>query len=91
MLPGVFIGDAADARDAKLLTEAGITRILTVHTESFATCFPSTTTHNLLVCATDEEDTDLLSQLQTCIDFIAAALEAETNVLVHWCVGCRPG
>lgn len=83
VVPRVYIGDADDARRPNALVKAGITRVLTVHTDSFAEGFPETTTHNMLVQATDTEETDLLSRFQDCIDFIEAARQEEVKVLVH--------
>lgn len=80
---GLYSGSVSDLKDPQILTDAGITHILTVDSEE-----PSLSGfHTKFVRALDDASTDLLSKLSDCISFIAEAQSEKSAVLVHCHVG----
>lgn len=83
---GLYIGSVSDLKEPEVLTNAGITHILTVDSEE-----PNISGFHLrFVQALDDSSTDLLSRLDGCVQFITEALSASagkpSSVLVHWYV-----
>lgn len=87
---GLYIGSVSDLKDPEALTHTGITHILTVDSER-----PELSGfHTKFVQALDDSSTDLLSKLDSCVQFISDALNASSSsstpsastpsVLVHW-------
>lgn len=77
---GLYIGSVSDLKDPQILTDAGITHILSVDSEE-----PDLTGfHTKFVRALDDSSADLLSKLIDCISFIAEAQSEKRAVLVHW-------
>lgn len=83
---GVYIGSVSDLKNLGALTLAGITHILTVDAEQPAL----SGFHTKFIHALDDSSTDLLSKLDSCVQFINDALapsQAAAAVLVH----CQAG
>lgn len=82
---GLYIGSVSDLKDVQMLTDAGITHILTVDSDEPAL----TGFHTKFVRALDDASTDLLSKLDDCVSFITEAqTQSELSaVLVHCHVG----
>ncbi|XP_053503748.1 dual specificity protein phosphatase 12 [Ictalurus furcatus] len=82
---GLYIGSVSDLKDPEALTLTGITHILSVDSEQ-----PELSGfHIRFVHALDDSSTDLLSKLDSCVQFISDALNASSSssssssVLVH--------
>ena len=82
VVPRVYIGGVKAARDMKTIRERGITHVLTVHRDAFDDYFPATVKASKHVEATDEAETDLLSRLPECIDFVVRGVAAG-GILIH--------
>lgn len=82
---GLYIGSVSDLKDPEALTLTGITHILSVDSEQ-----PELSGfHIRFVHALDDSSTDLLSKLDSCVQFISDVLNASSSssssssVLVH--------
>ncbi|KAM9468440.1 dual specificity protein phosphatase 12 [Clarias gariepinus] len=72
---GLYIGSVLDLKDPEALTLKGITHILSVDSEQ-----PQLSGfHAKYVHALDDSSTDLLSKLESCIEFISDALNASSS------------
>ncbi|XP_044529865.1 dual specificity protein phosphatase 12 [Gracilinanus agilis] len=78
--PGLYLGGVAASERCRL-REAGITAVLTVDTEELSGDTEGLQT--LFISARDEPETDLLSQLDKCSNFISRARADGAAVLVH--------
>lgn len=86
---GLYIGSVSDLKNPEALTNTGITHILSVDSEQ-----PELSGfHTKFVHALDDSSTDLLSKMDSCVQFISDALNASSSsssststssVLVHW-------
>ncbi|KAM8812811.1 dual specificity protein phosphatase 12 [Rhynchonycteris naso] len=79
--PGLYLGGAEAVAEPGRLREAGITAVLTVDTEE--PDFQVEGVWKLFVRALDKPETDLLSHLGRCVDFIRQARAEGRAVLVH--------
>ncbi|XP_066222099.1 dual specificity protein phosphatase 12 [Saccopteryx leptura] len=79
--PGLYLGGAEAVAELGRLREAGITALLTVDTEE--PDFQVEGVWKLFVRALDKPETDLLSHLGRCVDFIGQARAEGRAVLVH--------
>ncbi|XP_062872976.1 dual specificity protein phosphatase 12 [Trichomycterus rosablanca] len=77
---GLYIGSVSDLKDCEALIQTGITHVLTVDSEQ-----PTLTgLHTKFIHALDDPSTDLLSRLDSCVQFISEALSSSpSSVLVH--------
>ncbi|MCJ8740294.1 hypothetical protein PDJAM_G00057290 [Pangasius djambal] len=72
---GLYIGSVSDLKDPESLTLAGITHVLSVDSEQ-----PELSGfHTKFVHALDDSSTDLLSKLDSCVQFISDALNASSS------------
>eukprot|EP00043_Microstomoeca_roanoka_P008078 m.77937 g.77937 ORF g.77937 m.77937 type:complete len:244 (-) comp14090_c0_seq1:65-796(-) len=83
VVPGIYIGSLATAKDKKLLTETGITHIVSCLQD---TPFPDDFKY-MHFAARDTEEQDISQFFDSTYQFINDALAAKGKVLVH----CRAG
>ncbi|XP_065172555.1 protein phosphatase Slingshot isoform X2 [Atheta coriaria] len=84
VLPGLYIGNYRDSKDAQQLEKHKITHILAVHDTARRLHQDK---HYLCVMASDSPDQNLTQYFPVCNDFIHAARLRDGNVLIHCLAG----
>nr|CAH7757625.1 unnamed protein product [Callosobruchus chinensis] len=84
VLPGLYVGNYRDSKDAQQLQKYNITHILAIHDTARRI---HSDKHYLCVMASDSPDQNLTQYFSLCNDFIHAARLREGNVLIHCLAG----
>ncbi|XP_034240194.1 dual specificity protein phosphatase 15-like [Thrips palmi] len=84
VLPGLFVGNYRDSKDAAQLDRFGITHILAIHDAARKL---HSDKHYLCVMASDTPDQNLQQYFSLCNDFIHGARLRGGNVLIHCLAG----
>ncbi|XP_015833311.1 dual specificity protein phosphatase 22 isoform X1 [Tribolium castaneum] len=84
VLPGLYVGNYRDSKDANQLAKHNITHILAIHDSAKRI---HSDKHYLCVMASDSPDQNLTQYFSICNDFIHAARLREGNVLIHCLAG----
>ncbi|XKL62226.1 hypothetical protein PGB90_002059 [Kerria lacca] len=84
VLPGLYVGNYRDSKDAAQLEKFNITHILSIH-DTAKRIFPER--HYLCVLASDTPNQNLSQYFSLCNDFIHAARLRNGNVLIHCLAG----
>eukprot|EP00727_Mastigamoeba_balamuthi_P007476 m51a1_g3349 putative leucine rich repeat protein (564) ;mRNA; f:409686-411648 len=80
ILPNVYLGEVQTARNKHALKSLGVTNILCV--ASYLPLYPEIFNY-MVVDIDDTDESDLLSQLPRCIQFISEALAKNGAILIH--------
>ncbi|XP_076668321.1 uncharacterized protein LOC143368946 isoform X2 [Andrena cerasifolii] len=84
VLPGLYIGNYRDSKDANQLQQFEITHILAIHDTARQL---HSDKHYLCILASDSPDQNLSQYFSLCNDFIHAARLRGGNVLIHCLAG----
>ncbi|XP_066138991.1 dual specificity protein phosphatase 22-like [Euwallacea fornicatus] len=84
VLPGLYVGNYRDSKDATQLSKHNITHILAIHDTARRI---HSDKHYLCVMASDTPDQNLSQYFSLCNDFIHAARLRDGNVLIHCLAG----
>ncbi|XP_018320356.1 dual specificity protein phosphatase 22 isoform X2 [Agrilus planipennis] len=84
VLPGLYVGNYRDSKDASQLEKHHITHILAIHDTARKL---HSDKHYLCVMASDSPDQNLTQYFSLCNDFIHAARLRDGNVLIHCLAG----
>ncbi|KAF2880532.1 hypothetical protein ILUMI_25645 [Ignelater luminosus] len=84
VLPGLYVGNYRDSKDATQLDKYNITHIVAIHDTARRL---HSDKHYLCVMASDSPDQNLTQYFSLCNDFIHAARLREGNVLIHCLAG----
>ncbi|XP_063920213.1 dual specificity protein phosphatase 22 isoform X2 [Zophobas morio] len=84
VLPGLYVGNYRDSKDANQLAKHNITHIVAIHDSAKRI---HSDKHYLCVMASDSPDQNLTQYFSLCNDFIHAARLREGNVLIHCLAG----
>ncbi|CAH1366993.1 unnamed protein product [Tenebrio molitor] len=84
VLPGLYVGNYRDSKDANQLNKHNITHIVAIHDSAKKI---HSDKHYLCVMASDSPDQNLTQYFSLCNDFIHAARLREGNVLIHCLAG----
>ncbi|XP_045464758.1 dual specificity protein phosphatase 22 isoform X1 [Harmonia axyridis] len=84
VLPGLYVGNYRDSKDANQLNKNKITHILAIHDTARRI---HSDKHYLCVMASDSPDQNLAQYFSLCNDFIHAARLRGGNVLIHCLAG----
>ncbi|XP_056636996.1 dual specificity protein phosphatase 22 [Diorhabda sublineata] len=84
VLPGLYVGNYRDSKDAAQLAKYNITHILAIHDTARRI---HSDKHYLCVMASDSPDQNLTQYFSLCNDFIHAARIRDGNVLIHCLAG----
>ncbi|XP_060534954.1 dual specificity protein phosphatase 22 isoform X2 [Cylas formicarius] len=84
VLPGLYVGNYRDSKDASQLAKHNITHILAIHDTARRI---HSDKHYLCVMASDTPDQNLTQYFPLCNDFIHAARLRDGNVLIHCLAG----
>lgn len=79
--PGLYLSSLMAARNPNSLADLRITHILTIL--DFPVSFSPWNGRRLVLRLTDGTDSDLLSRLDECVDFIESGIKGGGRVLVH--------
>ena len=85
VLPGLYVGNYHDSKDADQLERFEITHILAIHDTARRL---HSDKHYLCILASDSPDQNLSQYFSLCNDFIHAARLRGGNVLIHWYLPC---
>ena len=81
ILPGLYLSSLMAARNPTTLADLGITHILAIL--DFSVSFAPWTGRRLVLNLSDGTESDLLSRLDECVDFIQGGIKDGGKVLVH--------
>ncbi|KAL1517569.1 hypothetical protein ABEB36_001314 [Hypothenemus hampei] len=84
VLPGLYVGNYRDSKDASQLAKHNITHILSIHDTARRI---HSDKYYLCVMASDTPDQNLTQYFSLCNDFIHAARLRDGNVLIHCLAG----